>query len=72
MKLVDGKLSRMEVNLWRCGPFLVHPSTILDVIPPPKPETFFNTLLMTGCGISFQNLQIHMLYQRVETKWQVN
>ena len=41
----DGwKVEENDVNLWPCGPFLVHPSTILDVIPPPKPETFFNTL----------------------------
>ena len=41
----DGwKVEQNDVNLWPCRPFLVHPSTIIDVIPPPKPETFFNAL----------------------------
>ena len=38
------KVEQNDVNLWPCGPFLAHPSTIIDVIPPPKPETFFNAL----------------------------
>ena len=40
----EWKVEQNDVNLWPCGPFLLHPSTIIDVIPPLKPETFFNTL----------------------------
>ena len=38
------KVEQNDVNLWPCRPFLVHPSTIIDVIPPLKPETFFDAL----------------------------
>ena len=41
----DGwKVEENDVNLLPCRPFFVHPSTIIDVIPPLKPETFFNAL----------------------------
>ena len=41
----DGwKVEQNDVNLWSCGPFLGYPSTIVDIVPPPKPETFFNAL----------------------------